>query len=135
MKTKTTNLALVAALWAVLVVGTYALNACCYTPENEDACRNVLISPPDSTVTINGEECDITSDSSYDDQVGWNFQTCTSGVCAWNTTYCDVAYQCPSDIEFVSYYLPDNSNYPLEAVVFGHCGSDCSLNGCVDCDL
>lgn len=134
MRRRNTNIMCIAAIWAALVVGSYALHACCYQPNNTDACRNVLSPAPDTIVDINGEECDITTDSSYDDLVGWNFETCTGfgTMCAWNTTYCNVAYDCPSGTESIEYYLP--SGPPTLVVVYGSCPNDCqNVFGCGDC--
>jgi hypothetical protein len=123
MNTKRTKAALVVALWATVIMGSYTLQACCYSVSFTYACRTVLDSPPDDPLII-GEELCYLADQSYDSQVANGLSPSFGfGNCWADTTYCQVAYDCPSGLQDVRYFLPSGQGY---ANVVGVCDSSCN---------
>lgn len=129
MRSKKLSVSGAAAIWAVLVIGSYNLYACCvYVWGGADVCRRMTPDTVASSVTYQGVECDISANSLDDDLATTQFNTdkytCGSAYtwCLGDTTYCGVAYHCGlTDTDIKVYYgLPSGG-----AVVYGSCGNDC----------
>ena len=119
-----------AAIWAAFVIGAYNIYACCaYVWGSADVCRRMTSDTVESSVTYEGVECDLDSNSLDDDLASGQFDTniyhCGSTpYCLGDTTYCGVAYHCgltDTDIK-VYYHFPSSGHY---GVIYGSCGTDC----------